>query len=122
MKIAVVGPRAKYWGPERMMILRRMDVFFAALPEDVQIVSGGATGVDSWAEALAKYYGLSFKCFPVTPRDWESMGRSAGLHRNTKIVEYSDMVIAFTNGNGSGHKDTIRKAIAVGKLLAVVTP
>jgi predicted Rossmann fold nucleotide-binding protein DprA/Smf involved in DNA uptake len=76
-------------------------------PKEVEIVSGGARGVDSLAYRLAKELGLSIKIhFP----DWKRFGRKAGLLRNSKIVADADVVLAVYTSESKGTWDTIRKA------------
>ena len=59
-------------------------------PED-EIVSGGAEGADSMAQRYAKEHGHAI--YIIYPH-WEH-GISAGFARNKKIVEVSDLIIAF---------------------------
>ena len=77
-------------------------------PDDIEIVvSGGARGVDTLAKRFAEKHGLKFKEFPA---DW-SKGKSAGMLRNTIIVDNCNLVIAFPSWKHSpGTCDTIRKA------------
>ena len=56
-----------------------------------EIVSGGALGADSFAQRYAKEKGKVIHIY--YPR-WEH-GKSAGFERNKRIVENSDIVIAF---------------------------
>lgn len=84
-------------------------------PGDV-VVSGGARGVDTWAEEYAKSKGLEVRVFKP---DW-SGGRGAGFKRNTLIVQEADEVIAFWDGLSKGTKNTIEKAEATGKLWQVL--
>jgi len=77
-----------------------------------EIVSGGARGVDQWAEEWAREHGI-----PVTVHrpDWEQEGRSAGMRRNSTIVAAADVVLAFWDGESRGTRDTIQKTIDAGK-------
>jgi len=87
--------------------------FVSSLGDDVEIVSGGAGGVDSWA---AKYAKGPIKIFYA---DWDTFGKSAGVKRNTLIVDYADEVYAFWDGLSNGTLDTIRKAAKEGKLRGI---
>ena len=71
------------------------------------IVSGGATGIDSYAARLATERGLKLVEFKP---DYSKDGRGATLARNTKIVDYSDAIIALPFYNSRGTYDTITKA------------
>ena len=77
------------------------------LPRDVVIVSGGARGVDSWAEATAKHWRRDTLIFKP---DWAKHGRVAGFIRNNEIVRNCDMVIAFLHKSSKGTKHTISLA------------
>ncbi len=86
------------------------------------IVSGGAKGVDSLAERFSRE--VLGKEPTVFEADWQDFSEPckkktgkygtynalAGFKRNTMIVEHSDLVIAFWNGQSRGTKDTIDKA------------
>lgn len=72
-------------------------------PDDIIIVSGGATGVDSMAERYAREHYYKFICFPA---DW-SKGKTAGYERNRLMHEYISKhpnrgVLAFWDGKSKG--------------------
>jgi len=81
---------------------------------DLMLVSGGATGADSIAEAAASYFHVPIE---VLPADWEGQGKAAGPIRNTKVVHRADQVIAFFSpGRRSpGTTDAVKKAYAANK-------
>jgi hypothetical protein len=70
------------------------------------IISGGAQGADSLAEKWADSYEI--KTIIHKP-DW-SVGKKAAAIRNIKIVEDSDIIIAFWDGISKGTKMTIDMA------------
>lgn len=72
-----------------------------------KIVSGSATGADTFAEVVAAEANIPFKVFPAL---WTQHGKRAGPMRNTLIVERATHVIAFPTINGRGTWDTIYKA------------
>ena len=76
MKIAIVGSRNFY-------PMSLVEKFIATLPDDAIVVSGGASGVDSWAEVYAKQRGLQTEIYPAM---WSTYGKSAGFRRNADIV------------------------------------
>lgn len=127
--IAIVGSRDY---PERQHIVDYVN----SLPEIAVIVSGGARGVDTWAEQSARKRGLSTRIFPVdtrglppygTPENRREYGRRA-FTRNTLIIEAADTVIAFwckkarTGQFSSGTRDSIDKALRLGKQVEIVVP
>lgn len=66
---------------------------------DVQIVSGGARGVDSLGERLARELGFHLKVFPA---DWNKHGRRAGPLRNIQMGDYADALVAIRVNNSKG--------------------
>lgn len=78
----------------------------------VVVVSGGASGPDTWAVDEAKRLGIEIK---VWPADWARFGASAGPRRNYQIVEDCDEVFAFWDGQSRGTAHTIGVAERAGK-------
>lgn len=66
-----------------------------------EIVSGGASGVDTFAQMIAKEYGFPLK---VMNADWDKYGRKAGYIRNSEMAEYADALIAIWDGKSPGTK------------------
>lgn len=110
MRIAVVGSRE---GVSKL----RVGEFVCSLPKDTVIVSGGAPGVDAWAEFYANHAGLDTLIFPA---EWDRYGKRAGFLRNRQIVEAADRVVAFWNGRSRGTRLTIDLALATGKPVEVM--
>lgn len=107
MKLAVVGSRN--W---------QMPIVISQILSEIypsEIVSGGAQGVDSFAEAWAKLHLIPVKVFKP---DW-SKGKSAGAQRNRQIIDYCDKLIAFWDGKSKGTKISIDMAAKAGKLWKV---
>ena len=75
------------------------------------IVSGGAKGADNLAEQYAKENNLM--CI-VHPIDW-NFGRGGPAIRNAKIVEDSDIIVAFWDGKSKGTNMTMNMAKKKGK-------
>jgi len=96
-KIAVVGSRIfKNWE----QLKKTLDEY---LQEDDTIVSGGAIGVDSMAQRYAKERGFDILvCYPRYGR----FGRGATFIRNRRIVENSDLVLAFYSKGRLGEGGT----------------
>ena len=76
---------------------------------DVELVSGGAKGVDSLAQQLAKEFGLTIT---IHYPNWQKYGKGAGFIRNGEIVKDADIVIAVRvkAPNSKGTMDTVDKA------------
>lgn len=83
------------------------------------IVSGGARGVDAWAEEFATERGI--EVISIKP-NWKKYGKSAGFKRNKEIVNEADDVVAFWDGQSRGTLDTVRKAHKAQKPYAIFGP
>ena len=111
MVIAIVGSRdGLVWSAVKKAI-----GVLVSRPDVGLVVSGGARGVDSLAEAMALAAGK--KTHSIRP-DW-NLGRSAGFQRNVKIVEMADEVHAFWNGKSKGTAHTINIAKRMKKPVTV---
>ena len=111
MKIAIVGSR----GFKDKEFIENM------IPEILRtskyiLISGGAEGVDSWAENMATWLGCKSIIFKP---DWNKYGKRAGAIRNQQIVDEADKVIAFWDGTSKGTKITIDMAIKANKPLDI---
>lgn len=81
------------------------------------IVSGGAKGTDTLAEKYAEELGVEMIIFRP---DYKKFGRLAALHRNTEIIEASDIVFAFWDGKSRGTLDSVTKAKKLEKKLFII--
>lgn len=120
MKVAIVGTRAENMNHPTDYDKRIRAAVFAyvsRLPKDTVLVSGGASGVDTWAVNAAKHYGLP-KPIVHLP-NWKEYGKSAGMIRNEWIVNDADYVVAFWNGTSKGTKNTIDRAQRMGKRVII---
>jgi len=111
MKIAVVGAR-QY--PDEVQVR----TFVRFLPGDWEILSGGASGADTFAERAAAEQRRPYTVFYA---DWDRFGRGAGIIRNTEIANNCDALVAFIHGPSKGTMDTVRKAVGLRKPVWVVT-
>ena len=119
LKIAVVGSRSC---TDEMLVFEYLCIICRPWEKkedvyDVEIVSGGAKGPDSFAERFALVSRIPTKIFPP---DWDTHGKAAGFIRNKQIVDYSDMVIAFWDQKSKGTKHTIDLALKAGKSVWIV--
>lgn len=109
-RIAVVGSREF---PDEKLVRE----YVAGLePNEVTIISGGARGVDSWAEDEAESWGIPTDIYPA---DWEAHGKSAGFRRNRTMVNEADVVVAFWDGESNGTRHSIKLAMDAGKPLDI---
>jgi predicted Rossmann fold nucleotide-binding protein DprA/Smf involved in DNA uptake len=146
MVVAIIGSRPQYWSWSSQ-IQARVERFVAALKTkhpDAIVVSGGARGVDTWAEQAARANDLelisyrpyensnSFYSIKVVTHGENAeeivKGKSrrtsppllttygqAAFRRNTWIVEDADQVVAFWDGQSSGTRNSIEKARSIGR-------
>ena len=83
------------------------------------IISGGASGVDSLAEAFADKNKISkLIIYP----DYKKYGKFAPLKRNEKMVELADTVIIVWDGKSNGTKYTIEYAKRRNKKITLLSP
>ena len=113
MRIAIVGSRD--WQDKQAVI-----DYVNALPDGDTVISGGARGVDTFAEeAVYRHGGLEFEKYPAL---WDWLGKSAGYIRNQDIVNAASKIVAFHDGKSSGTAHTIKLARKAGKPVEVHYP
>ena len=83
----------------------------------MEIVSGGAKGVDACARAYARANHLKLTEFLP---EYQKYGRAAPLHRNLQIIEYADAVLAFWDGKSKGTKYVIEQCKKKNKKVTVL--
>ena len=107
MKLAVVGSRS----------LRNVavDQYIGKTVEE--IVSGGATGVDSCAAEYAKRRGLKLTEF--LPQ-YDHYGRAAPIVRNREIVDYADEILILWDGKSKGTLSVIKYVQKIGKPYQII--
>ena len=101
MKVAVIGSR-------KLNVERIGDY----INECDEIVTGGASGIDSCAAKYANEKNIKLTEFLP---EYNLYGRVAPIVRNKKIVDYADTVIAIWNGTSKGTLSVIKYAQKVGK-------
>ena len=112
MKVAIVGSRS--WKDHEMV-----RDYISSLDVDDVVVSGGARGVDQFAEIYAAKQGLETIVFPA---DWKTYGKRAGVLRNRDIIDAADRVVAFWDGSSAGTKSSIELARKANKPVLVLRP
>lgn len=106
IRLIIAGPRDYY---DRENVFCHIHMFQGKFGID-EIVSGGASGVDTLAEEYANLYQIPFKLFPA---DWEKYGKAAGPIRNQQMAEYGNVLLAFDRGT-KGTKNMIETARSIG--------
>jgi len=82
----------------------------------IEVVSGGARGVDKQGEMWARKHEIPIKRFPAM---WDLYGKAAGPIRNKEMAEYADALIALLYGRSTGTANMIKTAGKVGLLTKV---
>lgn len=80
------------------------------------ILTGGADGVDSFAEFYARMNLINH--FIIYPK-WKKHGKKAGIMRNNDMVEMANQGIAIWDGKSKGTKHAIRELSKKGILIKV---
>ncbi|MBQ4324910.1 MAG: DUF2493 domain-containing protein [Clostridia bacterium] len=106
MKVAIIGSRG--------ITVSNLELYVSQKDE---IVSGGATGVDTCAASYARKHGLKLTVFLP---EYERYGRAAPIVRNKLIVDYADKVLAFWDGASKGTLSVIKYAEKTGTPCEVI--
>ena len=112
------GPEWEQKEKEYLFVMQQLDLFSIEhsqyydsqdnwLPSDIEIVSGGATGVDTAAIDWAVVNWCKFREYEA---QWDKYGKAAGHMRNLEMLDKEpiDIVLAFPGGKGTA--DTVRQA------------
>jgi hypothetical protein len=75
--------------------------------DTIEIISGGAKGVDTLARQYAMKNKLPCKVFEP---NWDEYGKSAGYMRNSEMANYGNALIAIWDGKSKGTKHMITEA------------
>ena len=103
MKIIVAGSR-EYSNKKK--VFRILDFLYAANP-NIEIVSGLAKGPDSYGKEWAEKNGVTVHKFPA---NWNKYGKSAGYRRNEEMAKFSQILLAFWDGESRGTMHMINLA------------
>ena len=87
------------------------NAYNALVPKDwdypMEVVSGGATGVDAAGERWAHTLPAHVKKFPA---DWEKHGKAAGPKRNRQMALYGDALLLIWDGESKGSANMKQEA------------
>lgn len=105
---------------DKTMFEENMDEVMKEYP-NAEIVSGHASGADTFGEEYAKAHGLRLSVFPA---EWKKYGRAAGPIRNKQMLDYASegcpVIVAFWNGQSRGTKNMVTQAKNAGAKCHVV--
>ena len=115
MKYGIVGNRL---GWTRQFVFKKLQEYNIT-SKDI-IISGGAEGIDTYAQEYAKKIGAQMIVLYPKP---EEPSPDRYFNRNKEIAEMCDALIAFDKGSssGSGTLNTINHAKRLNKSIVIVT-
>lgn len=105
IKLAIVGSR-------NIHNLKLVMDKIKAIQEDnhiIEIISGGAPGVDHSAHCAASLLNIPFREIKA---NWKKYGRSAGPIRNYDIANECDVMLAIWDGKSPGTRNAIQTSEA----------
>ena len=113
MRVLVTGGRS--YG-DRGRVFAELDRLNLANPISC-VIHGAAPGADTLADEWALERGICQIRYPVTPKEWRTIGRGAGPARNARMLKEGrpSLVMAFPGGRGTA--DMVRKARAAGVMV-----
>ena len=116
MKYGIVGNRH---GWSKDFVFKTLEAGYSINTNDT-IISGGAYGIDTYAQEYAKKIGATMLILYPNPNE-PSPARY--FNRNREIVEGCDVLIAFDRGSsfGSGTLNTINHAKKLCKHVEVIS-
>lgn len=115
LNLGVVGSRTF---TDKDLIFAWLDRIQRDLGPFDKILTGDAQGADLIAEAWGKRNNLDVK---ICYADWTHLGSKASYLRNISIIDGSDFVIAFWDGDSKGTAHAIRVTRMVNKPLLVIS-
>ena len=100
-------------------VFQKLDILLSnkVKQEEIQIVSGGARGVDQIGEEYAAARGFLCKRFSA---DWDTHGKRAGYLRNCQMADNADALVAFWDGESPGTRHMIQTAKNSGLVVRVI--
>ena len=98
MKVAIVGSRSIN---DQMFVEYLFRCFTYIFGKPTKIISGGARGIDAFAEDFANDFNIDLQIFKP---DWAKYGKKAGFIRNEDIIKNCDICLAIWDGESHGTK------------------
>jgi hypothetical protein len=110
-KLIIAGSRTINVTPH--FITTIMEQFQIKIP--LEIVSGGAWGIDNSGEKWANTFYLSKIKLSRFPADWETHGKAAGRIRNKQMADYSDALLLIWDGVSKGSSNMRQEMLKLNK-------
>lgn len=115
MKLVIAGSRTL--DPTPTFILNAIQMMNVPVSDitEIEVVSGGAKGVDQAGENFAEDYFIVPLKVTKFPADWYAYGKAAGPKRNKQMAEYADALLLIWDGDSRGSRNMKETMIALGK-------
>lgn len=114
MRILIAGSREiTDYNQLLVALTKAIEIGIITADSSFEIVSGGATGVDTLARRYANEMG--YVLTEMKPQYRGSNDRGAPLRRNEDMGKYSDVLVAVWDGHSSGTNHMIRYMKSLGK-------
>lgn len=112
IRIIIAGSRKFNDYSKMLNKLDELGIHLLATMDDIEIVSGHASGADTLGEKFAKAYNYPLKIFPA---EWDKYGKAAGPIRNEQMAKYAaeadrGILVAFPIGESRGTRNMIKLA------------
>lgn len=115
LNIGVVGSRTF---SDKDLIFAWLNRVYKELGPFDKLVTGDSQGADLIAEAWAKKMEMDIK---ICYADWTNLGTNASYLRNISIIDSSDFIVAFWDGDSNGTAHAIRVTRMTNKPLLVIS-
>lgn len=115
INLGIVGSRTY---TDRDLMFAWLDRIHIELGPFDRIVTGDSNGPDLLAKQWGNINGIDIK---VCYADWTRKGNQASYLRNINIIENSDFIIAFWDGDSKGTAHAIRITRTLNKPLLVIS-
>jgi hypothetical protein len=122
IRIIIAGSRKFNDYSKMLNKLDELGTHLLATMDDIEIVSGHASGADTLGEKFAEAYNYPLKIFPA---EWDKYGKAAGPIRNEQMAKYAaeadkGILIAFPMGESRGTRNMIKLAEQYGLEIEVI--
>ena len=117
-RVAIVGGRDFSDYPRLVEACDHMLKNKVAAGYRIVVVNGTAKGADSLGGEYANLRGYTQEKFVP---EWDKLGKSAGMVRNTEMAKRADAIIAFWDQKSKGTKNMIQTCQKLGKPIQVYT-
>ena len=121
MKVIIAGSRSIV---DKDKVFEILDNYFKFMNiKEVEIVSGGARGIDTLAFEYASEKGMKCSVFMAKWTEKGKFDKGAGLKRNKLMGDYADALVAIWDGVSTGTQhmiDYMEKNLKPYKIFTVV--